>query len=422
MTKLRRSLGLPSLALFGLGTILGAGIYSVLGTAAGKAGDGIWLSFALSAVAAAFTALSYAELATAYPQAGAEYVYLRKALPRATSVAFAAGILMAASGAATAGTVALAFAGYFRAFVELPALLVSGGLVLVTTAVCLVGVRQSTVMTAVFTVIEATGLILVIVIGASSERFGDALANVTPGWNLFGGAALVFFSYLGFENIANLAEEAKEPGRTLPLAILVSLAASTVLYVLVALAAVALISPAELAASDAPLADAVRSSSPRIAGALGGIALFATANTALAAILSASRVLFGMARDGALPGRLASILPRRKTPWLATLVVAGSALALLPLGDVAIVASISSFAALAAFVAVNVALIVLRYSQPDIERPFRVPLSIRGFAVLPAFGAATAVLLITQLDGTAMLAGTGLLVVVLGLRAVTRRG
>ena len=134
ITKLRRSLGFPSLALFGLGTILGAGIYSVLGTAAGKAGDGIWLSFALSAVAAAFTALSYAELATAYPQAGAEYVYLRKALPRASSVAFAAGILMAASGAATAGTVALAFAGYFRAFVERPSLLVSGGLVLVTTA------------------------------------------------------------------------------------------------------------------------------------------------------------------------------------------------------------------------------------------------------------------------------------------------
>jgi amino acid transporter len=317
--------------------------------------------------------------------------------------------------------VALAFSGYFRAFVELPSLLVSGGLLLVTTAVCLVGVRQSTVMTAVFTVVEATGLILVIVVGASSERFGDALSNVTPGWNLFGGAALVFFSYLGFENIANLAEEAKEPGRTLPLAILVSLAASTVLYVLVALAAVALLSPAELAASDAPLADAVRSSSPRIAGALGGIALFATANTALAAILSASRVLFGMARDGALPGRLATILPRRKTPWLATLVVAGSALALLPLGEVAIVASISSFAALSAFVAVNVALIVLRYSQPAIERPFRVPLSVRGFAVLPAIGAATALLLISQLDGTAILAGTGLLVVVLGLRAVIRR-
>jgi amino acid transporter len=198
-------------------------------------------------------------------------------------------------------------------------------------------------------------------------------------------------SFLGFENVANLAEEAKQPQRDLPRAIFLSLGVATLLYVLVALAAAALLPAGDLAGSQAPLADAVRARSPSLAGALGGIALFATANTTLVSMLVSARVIFGMARDGDLPKPLAAVLSGRKTPWLATVVVAAAAAALVPFGRVEIVASLSSFAALLAFAAVNVALIVLRYREPGGKRPFRVPGAIGRFPILPAVATATTI-------------------------------
>lgn len=410
---LERTLGLPSLFLYGLGAILGAGIYSVLGAAAGRAGKSVWLSFVLSALLALVTALSYAELSTAYPRAAAEYVYLRRAMPKRRWAAFAAGVMMAASSAATAATVSLAFAGYLERFVPLPQLAVSAGLLAALTGVALWGIRQSSWMNAVFTLIEAGGLVLFVVVGAKAEGFGEALL-ARPTWAVFGGASIVFFSFLGFENIANLVEEAKKPERDLPRAILLSLAGATVLYVLVALAAVALLDPAAIAKSDAPLAAAIGTAAPRLAGALGGVALFATANTALASLLSGSRVLYGIARGGDLPRRVGAVLGKRKTPWVATLIVAGVAGAMLPLGKVAVVASVSSFAALLAFASVNVALIVLRYREPDRERPFRVPLTAGRFPVLPALGAAASLALLTQLERDALIGGAVLLAVTLG--------
>jgi basic amino acid/polyamine antiporter, APA family len=219
------------------------------------------------------------------------------------------------------------------------------------------------------------------------------------------GAALVFFSYLGFENIANLAEEAKKPERDLPRAIFLSLGFSTTLYILVALAAVALVPPAQLAASAAPLADAARRASPRLAGALGGIALFATANTALVSMLVASRAVFGIARDGELPTVMAKLHSKRETPWVAILIVAAVACALVPFGKVGIVASISSFAALVAFATVHTALIVLRYRQPDMARPFRVRGSIGRFPILPALGVLSTLGVATQLERDALVGG-----------------
>jgi basic amino acid/polyamine antiporter, APA family len=419
---LKRTLGLPSLFLYGLGAILGAGIYSVLGAAAGRAGEGVWLSFLLSALLALVTSLAYAELSTAYPRAGAEYVYLRRALPAHRWAAFAAAVMMAASSAATAATVSLAFAGYLGGFIQLPQIAVAAALLAALTAVAIWGIRQSAWMSALFTLIEAGGLVLFIVVGARTEGFGEALA-AQPSWGLFGGASLVFFSFLGFENIANLAEEAKKPERDLPRAILLSLGAATVLYVLVALAAVALIDPAELAESDAPLAAAVAKASPRLVGALGGVALFATTNTALSSIISGSRLLYGVSRGGDLPQRVGAVLGKRRTPWVATLIVAAVAGALVPLGKVAVVASVSSFAALLAFASVNVAVIALRYREPDRERPFRVPLTVGRFPLLPAFGAVSSLALLTQLERDALIGGAVLLAVTLGAHfALNRRG
>ncbi len=382
MTGLKRTLGLPGLTFFGVGMILGAGIYSVIGVAAARTGESLWAAFIIGGLAALFTALSYAELAAMHPKAGAEFVYVREAFPRIEGLAAACGLTLVLATCATATTVALAFAGYLAELVEVPRVVIAFAVLAAATAVNVIGIRHSTIVTVIFTVIEVAGLVVVIYLGATHEGFGRALL-VAPDRGILAGAALVFFAYLGFEQIANLAEEAKDPGRSVPSAILISLAFTAMIYILVALAVVALAAPAELAETDSPLAFAVSRAWPRVAPVLAGVALFATANTALAAMLTGSRMLFGMARDGELPATVARVIPVRGTPWFASLVVLAVAAALLPFGGIAIVAGVSSFGALLGFLLVNVCLIVLRRRAPDRKRPFRVPLAV-GFVPVPA--------------------------------------
>jgi amino acid transporter len=408
MAQLKRTLGVASLTFYGVGLILGAGIYSILGAAAGKAGDSLWLSFMLAATVALLTALSYAELATMFPTAGAEYTYLSKALPKLVWAHRMLGVLLVAAGVATASTVATAFAGYTGAFISLHPLVVAAALLLLMTALNIVGLKHSSWANVAMTVIEAAGLVMVVFAGLQDPDFGHALASrIEPG--LFAGAGLVFFAYLGFEDIANLAEEAKDPGRTIPRAILLCLVISTVLYVLVALAAVALLPADRLAESQRPLADAVHEQWPRLSGLLGGIALFATANTALIALIAASRMVFGMAREGDLPSPLAKVTPGSHSPWVAAVIVFVLSLSLLPLRDAAVLGGIASFAALMAFASVNVCLIVLRRTRPDAERPFRVKLSFRGLPVLPAIGVLGALGLAVALPPVAYVSGLGFL-------------
>lgn len=418
--ELKRTLGLGTLTLNGLGIILGAGIYSVIGAAAGLAGNALWLSFVLSGVVAALSALSYAELTTTYPSAGAEYVYVERAFPKRKWAAFAVGVLVVLTASATAGTVAIAFGGYLREFVELPAFLPAVALLVLCGVVNVVGVRQAAWTTVLFTLVEVAGLLLVIGVGLRTPELGRVL-EITPTMGLFAAVSLVFFSFLGFENIANLAEEAKEPAKHLPKAILLSLGIATLLYALVAVAVVALLPSDELAASGAPLADAVATRSSRIAGALGGIALFATANTALASILVGSRVVYRMAKSKELPAPLASTWKARKTPWAATVAMTVFALCLVPLGKAEVVASLSSFAALIAFTATNVALIVLRKREPDRERPFRVPGSVRGVPVLPVLGALLSMALVVRLSPHAVGLGVGIVALAVLGRTLLRR-
>ncbi|MBX3016832.1 MAG: amino acid permease [Bdellovibrionaceae bacterium] len=404
------TLGLPMLTFYGTGMILGAGIYSIIGKAAGETGEGLWLGFLVAAVAALLTALSYAELSTMFPKAGAEYVYLTHAFPSTPWLGATLGTLMSFAGASTAAAVAVAFGGYLREFADVPVTLIALAVVASFTLLALAGIRQSGWVTAVSTLIEAGGLVLVIALGFMSPTFGEALAAI-PHQGLMTGAALIVFAFFGFENIVSLAEEAKHPERDLPRAILLSLAIATVLYFFVALAAVSLMPPAKLAASGAPLMEATRAGSPRMATILGAVALFATANTALISIIGASRVLYGMGDAGAIPKMFSFVLSKRKTPWLATLVTAGAALALLPLRQLETIASVSSFATLSAFAAINVALIRLRFTDHDRRRPFRVPLTIGRWPILPTAAAAMAAALLTQLEARAFYVGVPLMLV-----------
>ena len=417
--ELRPTLGWFELCLYAIGMILGAGIYSILGKAAGIAGHALWLSFAMGAVAAALTGLSYAELATAYPKAGAEYVYIRAAAPQWPWAATAVGIVIALAGAASAATVTLAFAGYLQVFMASPEVLVAIGLLLVMTAINIIGIQASSRINAVFTLIEVAGLLLVIALGLTRPDFGhgafrDVSLTVLPA------AALVFFAFLGFEEIANLAEEARNAARDVPRAILVGVVVSTVLYILVALSATTLVAPEDLAASASPLADAASSVSVRLGGVLSAVALFATANTGLIALVATSRLIFGMARGRDLPPAFAKTLTKRRSPWVAGLLTFAVAAALVPLGGIELVAGLSSFAALVAFLAVNASLIVLRYRSPATPRPFRVPLSIGRFPILPALGVAAALLLLTQFGSEVYVAGA--IALALGIAVGRLRG
>lgn len=409
MPELRRVLGYGYLTFYGVGLILGAGIYSIIGEAAGIAGSSLWLAFLLASTVALVTGLSYAELATMFPRAGAEYVYLAKAWPRASWLRSAVGWTMTLAGVATAATVSLAFGGYGSALLGVPAWVLAIGLMVAVCALNVIGVREAAWANVLFTLVEAAGLVALVVVGVRAPGFGEGMLAATP-TTLLAGAGLVFFAFLGFENIANLAEEAREPARDIPRAILTSVGVSTVLYVLVALASVALLEPSRLAESRSPLVDAMRAGAPRLAGALGGVALFATANTALISVTSASRLLFGIAREGDAPRALTFVLPGRRTPAVAVVLVSVAAVAFLPLGGVGLVGSVASLLALVAFAAVNAALIKLRRRAPNAERPFRVPGSVVGWPVLAALGVALCLALATQFDPVAYAVAAGSLV------------
>jgi amino acid transporter len=393
--ELRGSLGLGSLTFYGVGIILGAGIYSILGEAAGVAGEALWWSFLLASLAALLTGLSYAELATMFPQAGAEYVCLRATWPRASWLPGTLGWVLVATGIATTATVSLAFAGYASLFVPFSPWIFAVALIVAAVALNVLGVNEASWANIVFTLVEAAGLGALIVVGARDPEFGR-MFTTAPHAGVLGGAALIFFAYLGFEEIANLAEESRHPGQDLPRAILIAVAVSTTLYILVAAASVALLQPARLAASASPLADAIEAGAPRLSGALAGVALFATANTALIAMMAASRLLFAMARGGDAPPILRRTLARRQTPAAAILLVAVGALLCVPLGGVGLVGSIASLLALVTFAAVNAALVRLRFTHPETKRPFHVPLPLRRVPLPTLLGLVVVILLLTR--------------------------
>ncbi len=384
--------------------ILGAGIYTIIGKAAGIAQESLWLGFILAAIGSLMTALSYAELATMFPRAGAEYIYLKNAFPKHRWASIASGLMMVFAGAATASTVAVAFTGYLETFFSVPTLLAAGTLLILFTILNIIGLKESSWVNVIFTLIEVGGLIIFIYLGMNNPKFGEAL-SAKPSFATLSSAALIIFAYFGFENTVNLIEETKEPERNIPLAILLSLGISIVLYILVALSAQALLPPQELAQSQAALTDATKIASPKMAGVLSGIALFSTANTALIALVTTSRILYGMAHDHSLPAPLAKVSAKRKTPWLSALIVLTVSFLLLPLGKVEVLASISSFATMISFMAINAALIYLRIHAPNHKRPFRIPLSIKGIPIIPVLGFVLSLIFCLQFEGTVYTVG-----------------
>lgn len=386
---LRRSLSLPLLFFYGLGTIVGAGIYVLTGEVAGEAGLGTPVAFALAALIAACTAFSYAELSARFPAAAGEAVYLKTAFLRRLPAALA-GWGVVAVGTVSSATLAHGFHGYLGLFLDVPAAVAVTGLIVLLGAIAAWGIRESAWFAAAVTCIELGGLAWVVISGA------DALTTLPDRWpemlpsaggvtwiGLGAGAFLAFYAFIGFEDMVNVAEEVREPQRTLPRAIIGALLASTALYVLVALVAVLTVPMERLAGSPVPLAEVVRAGTDREPVWIGLVSLVAVINGALIQIIMASRVLYGMGLRGMAPARLARVHPARRTPLLATVGVTVAVLLFalaLPLGDLA---RITSLITLLVYAGVNAALWRIRLrdgrASGSVAWPLWVPVT--GFLV-----------------------------------------
>ncbi|MFX1456816.1 MAG: APC family permease [Promethearchaeota archaeon] len=391
--KLKRRVSLFALTVYGVGNVLGAGIYSLIGEVVGITGNFSWLAFIFASITGALTGLSYAELSAMYPKSAAEFVYTEEAFKKRI-LSFILGWIIIFSGILSAATVALAFGGYVSGLIGIPSIFVTiifaVILVLILSGVNLIGIKTSTRTNIIFTLIEASGLIIIIVIGI--PLFGRvnyfALPPASTFGAMFSSVALIFFAYIGFEDIANIAEEVKEPHKNLPRAIIYSIIITTIIYCLTSISVVSILPYSTIAASDAPL-NAVAT---QVLGPIGGIvmssiALFATANTVLIMLIVTSRMMYGMARDKALPEGLSKISPKFRTPYIAVIITSCFTIIPILFGDISLVAHATVFGVLINFILVNISLIALRKSKPDMERPFKLKPSIKWVPILALLGA-----------------------------------
>ena len=341
-----------------------------------------------------------------FPSAAGEYEYTRHALPE--WVAFVVGWTMIMGLVVAAATVSIGFARYVGYFLDIDTRVAALGLLAVVSAIAMAGIKQSARLIVALSAVQVGGLVLVVLIGLPHVGDVDLLTGAGAG-GVLGAAALVFFAFIGFDEVITLSEETRDPTRTVPRALLLALGLSATLYVAVAVAAVSVLGPAALAASPRPLADVMAHVlGSRGATVVAAIAIVTTTNTTLLALTAASRVLYGMARAGAMPGRFAGVHARRGSPGRAIVAVTLAAAAFAALGDFAVIAAVTDFAVYVVFLAVNATVIVLRRTRPEIPRPFAVPGTVGGVPVVPVLGLGSVALMMTQLELLAIALGSAL--------------
>ena len=407
---LKRELGLLEITLAGVGIILGAGIYALIGKASGLAGNSLWLSFAISALIAIFTGLSYAELSSMYAKASAEYEYTAHAFGK--RLAFIIGWLIILSGVIGASTVALGFGGYFKALFNMPIITSAFVLIIALSFLLSWGIKESAWFAILATLIETAGLLIIIFLGVPYLGKVDYFEMPTGMSGFFQATALVFFAYTGFEGIVKLSEETKSPEKTIPKGLIYAILISVFLYILVAISAVSVVGWEKLSGSDAPLADIAFSVFGSNAFVLMIIiALFSTANTVLLMMLGSSRIMYGMADSLHLPNILSTVHISRKTPWAAIIMTSVLSLLFIFAGDIAFVANVANFTLFITFFEINAAMIVLRYKEPDVRRPFRVPVTIGKFPLIALLGMLFNIFMLLQLEAKVIFVGMALVFV-----------
>lgn len=391
--KLRRSLSLALLTLYGLGTTIGAGIYVLTGKVALEAGVYAPVSFLVAALMAGFTAFSFAELSARYPKSAGEAVFVFEGMG-SRQLATLVGLLVTLAALVSAATMARGFVGYASVFVALPSWLFIVLLVAGLGALAAWGIKESVAIAALLTLVEIGGLVLVLVVGAESfaelpARFPELLPSFEGvAWlGILSGAVLAFYAFLGFEDMVNVAEEVKNVRANMPRAIALTLALTALLYVAVSLVAVIAVPIPELAASEAPLARVLAGTGGGAVLVVSAIGATAVINGGLIQIILASRVFYGLAREGWLPPALARIERRTATPLLATALATAVVVVLALAVPLVTLAEATSLLTLVVFALVNLALLRIKRRGPGPRGVLALPLVIplAGFVISAGF-------------------------------------
>lgn len=388
MTELKRTLGLVECVFFGVGSILGAGIYVLIGKAAGWSGNLMWLSFLIASLAALLTAFSYAELSAMYPNVGGEYTYAKKAFGE--KIGIAVGFILCISGIVSGATVSMGFAGYLKDLIGVSTLIASLGIITLVFFINIVGIKESSIVNIIFTIIEMLGLLLVMYVAypfLGKVNYMEVSSKGIHG--IFVASTLAFFAYLGFEKIIKLVEETKEPTKNIPRALFISIVIATLFYTLIAFCAISVVEYKVLSKSNSPLAEIVGNQMGKIGMlVISVIALFSTANTILSAMMSDSRILFGMSKETTFLKRFSHVSPKRQTPVAALLLVFMLMCCFALIGDIEILAHISNIFIFLTFILINISVIVLRYKEKETDRPYYIPGNIKNIPVVSVLGIA----------------------------------
>jgi APA family basic amino acid/polyamine antiporter len=427
---LNRTVGYTQLTLFGLGSMLGAGIYGLIGQAAGVLGGAVWMGFAVAMVAALLTGLTYASIGSRYPRAaGAAYV-AQRAYGRPL-LTYVVGLAVVCSGLTSIATQSRVIAANLQVLAAplaaVPEQLLAIGFIIFVAAVLLRGIRESLWFNAICTAVEAGGLLFVIVIGVRFWGSADLLemppleGGDIAALVVMQGAVLTFFSFIGFEDMLNVSEEVKEPRRTLPAALISAMIAATLIYMAVAITAVSVVPWRELADAPGPLAEVVRRAAPWFpAVGFTLITIFAVANTALVNYVMGSRLLYGLARQGLAPAPLGAVHATRRTPHIAIGVLFVVIVALSMMGDIRDLASATVLLLLSVFVVINVAYVILKRREGEPRGAFEAPpiVAILGAVICLAMIVAR----LGQGDWRPPAIAGGLILAILALYAATGKG
>jgi amino acid transporter len=366
--SLRRAISRRMLLFFILGDILGAGIYALVGEVAGEVGGAVWTAFVAALVLAVLTAVAYAELVTKYPHAGGAALFVNRAFKK-PGLTFVVAFAVMASGVTSASTLARAFAGdYLHVFVNVPTTAAALVFIVIVAGVNFRGIEESMKANIALTLVELTGLAIIIAIGAWSIGHGNADVGrnfefkhgESPALAVLAGTTLAFYALIGFEDSVNVAEETKDPRRSFPFALFAGLFIAGAIYVLVTFTASMVVPTAQLANSDAPLLEVVQRGSDIPLRVFSAIALLAIANGALINMIMASRLLYGMAEERVMPQVFGRVHPRRRTPWVAIVFTTAVAMFLISIGKLNDLATVTVLLLLIVFALVNVSVLVLR--------------------------------------------------------------
>lgn len=385
--NLKKSLSLSQLIFYGVGTILGLGIYVILGKVAGEAGMLAPFSFLFAAIIASFTGVSYGELSARIPKSAGEVNYVDEAFGK-RFLSIIVGWLIIISAIVSTATVVNGYVGYVHVFVEIPDYLIISGIIIILGGIAMWGITESALTITVITLIEVSGIFVVIFIS------GDNLADLpqrwhemVPGFNwmdwkhIMLGAFLAFFTFIGFQDMVNVAEEAKNPKKDMPKAIIISLAILTTLYLLVSAIAGLGLTPEQLNQSDAPLADVLAQEGEGYPKIISGISLVAIINGVLVQIVMIARVLYGMAEKNMAPKLFGKVNSKTKTPIWSTILSATVILVLALLFELEALAKATNYILIFVFMLINLALwrLKIKDSKPEGIKAYPLAVPIIGF-------------------------------------------